>query len=92
LLLQGRVASDITREELANYFNMPSEEAAHKLGVGLTCLKRICRKHGVSRWPYRKLKSLDRLICHVEVGNNTAVCASSQPVRDRQRIPACRRE
>ena len=46
---------------------MPSEEAAKKLGVGLTVLKRICRKFGVPRWPYRKLKSLDRLITNVEV-------------------------
>lgn len=46
---------------------MASEEAAKKLGVGLTVLKRICRKFGVPRWPYRKLKSLDRLITNVEV-------------------------
>lgn len=46
---------------------MPSEEAAKRLGVGLTVLKRICRKFGVPRWPFRKLKSLDRLITNVEV-------------------------
>lgn len=67
LSVQGRIASEITREELAECFNMASEEAAKKLGVGLTVLKRICRKFGVPRWPYRKLKSLDRLITNVEV-------------------------
>ena len=64
---QGRIASEITREELSDCFGMPSEEAARRLGVGLTVLKRICRKFGVPRWPYRKLKSLDRLITNVEV-------------------------
>ena len=68
---QGRIASEITREELSDCFGMPSEEAAKKLGVGLTVLKRICRKFGVPRWPYRKLKSLDRLISNVEVRINT---------------------
>jgi hypothetical protein len=52
---------------------MPSEEAARKLGVGLTVLKRICRKFGVPRWPYRKLKSLDRLITNVEVRESLPV-------------------
>lgn len=69
---QGRIASEITREELSECFNMPSEDAAKKLGVGLTVLKRICRKFGVPRWPYRKLKSLDRLITNVEVGGGQA--------------------
>lgn len=67
LHVQGRIASEITREELSECFNMPSEDAAKKLGVGLTVLKRICRKFGVPRWPFRKLKSLDRLITNVEV-------------------------
>jgi hypothetical protein len=65
--MQGRIASEITREELSECFGMPSEEAARRLGIGLTVLKRICRKFGVPRWPYRKLKSLDRLISNVEV-------------------------
>lgn len=47
---------------------MSSEEASKVLGIGLTVLKRICRKFGVKRWPYRKLKSLDRLINNVESG------------------------
>lgn len=64
----GRIASEITREELSECFNMPSEDAANRLGIGLTVLKRICRKFGVPRWPYRKIKSLDRLITNVESG------------------------
>ena len=31
----------------------PAERAAEQLGVGATVLKRICRKFGLRRWPYR---------------------------------------
>lgn len=55
------------QEELVACFNMPSEEAARHLGIGLTVLKRICRQYGVPRWPFRKIKSLDRLLQNVEV-------------------------
>ena len=46
---------------------MPSEMACRELGIGLTVLKRQCRKFGIKRWPFRKLKSLDRLISNVQV-------------------------
>ena len=31
-------------------------------------LKRQCRKFGIKRWPFRKMKSLDRLITNVQAG------------------------
>ena len=34
----------------------PSNQACEVLGVGLTIFKRICRKYGLHRWPYRALK------------------------------------
>ena len=64
----------ITKEMLAACFNMTSEEACKKLGIGLTILKRHCRKFGISRWPYRKYKSLSRLIKHV------STCETSVPL------------
>ena len=63
-----RSASDITRDDLASCFHMPSEQACRKLGIGLTVLKRQCRKFGIKRWPFRKIKSLDRLINNVSAG------------------------
>ena len=63
----ARSASDITREELAACFHLPSEAACRQLGIGLTVLKRQCRKFGIKRWPFRKIKSLDRLISNVQV-------------------------
>ena len=38
------------------------QEAAAKLGLGITTLKRVCRSNGMTRWPFRKRNSLGRLI------------------------------
>jgi hypothetical protein len=67
-LRRQRTAADITREDLASCFHMPSEHACRRLGIGLTVLKRQCRKFGIKRWPFRKMKSLDRLITNVQAG------------------------
>eukprot|EP00887_Chlorella_sp_A99_P002283 scaffold10.g2283.t1 len=50
----GRLVSTITREELESCFHMPSEQACKHLGVGLTILKRVCRRFGIPRWPYSR--------------------------------------
>ncbi|KAK9832905.1 hypothetical protein WJX74_001329 [Apatococcus lobatus] len=42
------------------YFLEPLQVAAQQLGVGVTTLKKKCRSYGISRWPYRKLRSLKR--------------------------------
>ena len=63
----------LTLEKLSSCFHLPSEEACKQLGVGLTVLKRQCRKFGIARWPFRKMKSLDRLIDNVEKGRSTAM-------------------
>jgi len=58
----------VTREVLATCFHLPSEQACRQLGIGLTVLKRQCRRYGIARWPFRKMKSLDRLITNVQAG------------------------
>lgn len=37
------------------------------LGLGVTVLKKYCRKMDLPRWPYRKLKSMDTMIQDTEV-------------------------
>ncbi|KDD74079.1 hypothetical protein H632_c1590p0, partial [Helicosporidium sp. ATCC 50920] len=39
----------------------PTDKACAELGVGLTILKRLCRRYGLARWPYRKHCKLRRL-------------------------------
>lgn len=52
----GIYVQDISKEEIESVFCYPAEEACVKLGICLTILKRLCRKFGIPRWPYRRLK------------------------------------
>ncbi|XP_073116423.1 uncharacterized protein [Elaeis guineensis] len=40
--------------DLIDYFHLPIADAAKELGICTTALKKICRKHGMPRWPHRK--------------------------------------
>lgn len=40
---------------LATCFHITIDQAANRLGICPTGLKKICRKHGITRWPYRKV-------------------------------------
>jgi hypothetical protein len=46
--------------DIAKHFHLPINEAAKKLNICPTVLKKICRKNGLPRWPHRKLQSIDR--------------------------------
>jgi len=53
-------------------FHLPINDAAKQLGTCVTVLKKQCRRHGVKRWPYRKLVSIDKLIEKMEKEQTTA--------------------
>eukprot|EP00327_Prymnesium_parvum_P047176 CAMPEP_0205876220 /NCGR_PEP_ID=MMETSP1083-20121108/13675_1 /ASSEMBLY_ACC=CAM_ASM_000430 /TAXON_ID=97485 /ORGANISM="Prymnesium parvum, Strain Texoma1" /LENGTH=116 /DNA_ID=CAMNT_0053238953 /DNA_START=63 /DNA_END=409 /DNA_ORIENTATION=+ len=53
---------DLSLATIARYFHMPIVEAAGILGVCTTVLKKVCRRHGIKRWPQRKLQSLNKRI------------------------------
>ena len=55
------IPDDVTFEELSKLFIYNQNEAAEKLGIGSTTLKKICRGLGLTRWPSRHLKSLIKL-------------------------------
>lgn len=61
----------IPLEELSKYFDKPIVDASRELNVSVSVLQKICRANGVSRWPYRKLKSVSRQIQQIE--NNVRV-------------------
>lgn len=44
--------------DLRDYFHLPIEEAAKKVDLCPTVLKKTCRKAGLARWPHRKVNVL----------------------------------
>jgi len=46
-------------------FTMPINEACTALDCCSSFLKKICRRNGVARWPYRKLMSIARVMARV---------------------------
>ncbi|KAH3743328.1 hypothetical protein Pelo_15269 [Pelomyxa schiedti] len=48
------------------YFHLPIQTVANELGICATMLKKFCRKHGIKRWPHRKIQSLNNAIHELE--------------------------
>ena len=51
---KGRQPIKVDLNTIYSMFGMPQPEAARLLGLSLTALKQVCRKLGVSRWPYTR--------------------------------------
>jgi len=54
-------------DQLSNFFHLPINDASKELGICTTLLKKICRRNGIARWPYRKIRSLDKRIATLEI-------------------------
>ncbi|KAF8101469.1 hypothetical protein N665_0205s0062 [Sinapis alba] len=63
---EDRSIQSFSREDMKQYFKMPIAKAAKELDVGLTLLKKRCRELGFSRWPHRKLTSIEGIIANLK--------------------------
>ncbi|GJU67031.1 RWP-RK domain-containing protein [Tanacetum coccineum] len=59
---QRKRTGKLTMKDLTVYFHIPIEAAAKKINFCPTVIKKVCRKHGLSRWPYRKIRSIEKKI------------------------------
>lgn len=60
-------AQSMDFEQLSSFFHLPINDASKELGICTTLLKKICRRNGITRWPYRKIRSLDKRISTLEI-------------------------
>ena len=54
---KGDAILDVTFEDVIPLFHLSLTAAAKQLNMCNTMLKRLCRKHGVDRWPARRVKA-----------------------------------
>ncbi|CAN8255303.1 unnamed protein product [Cochlearia groenlandica] len=62
LAAQRERVANLALKDMSMYFHLPLTEAARRLRLCITVVKSICRKGGLNRWPYRKMKCLHKKI------------------------------
>ncbi|CAH8387712.1 unnamed protein product [Eruca vesicaria subsp. sativa] len=62
LAIQRERTGKLKLKDISMHFHLPIQEAARRMSLCPTVVKKICRRGGLYRWPHRKIKSLLRKI------------------------------
>ena len=72
--------ASITLADLQRQFMQSIAEAAKYFGVCESIMKRVCRRHGIRKWPQRTVRSLKRQIASFESNLETLDADARAPV------------
>lgn len=56
----------VTPEALRANFDKPLHEAARRLGICATAVKKICRKMGIKEWPFQRIKPIRKRLAKLQ--------------------------
>lgn len=76
----------ITTAEIRKYFHLPIQNAAKKLDICATILKKICRAKNIQKWPYRQIKSLTCAIQSLEMASLNRSLGDEERKKMREQI------
>lgn len=62
----GKPGTKLQLKDLQSQFGVGLKEAAARLGICPTTLKRACRRHGIQRWPRRALQKVNQALDEME--------------------------
>jgi len=64
----------LTAALLRQHFAMPLHDAAHELGICATAVKKVCRKMGIMRWPFQRLKPIQSRLAKLRLLHCNKIC------------------
>jgi hypothetical protein len=74
----------LDEQDIRDCFCVSLKEAAKRLGVSMTKLKKTCRNMGVMKWPYRKLNAHNKHV--VKSKTDQPIQKSDLVLNDRPRL------